>query len=117
MRTANRLMNERSLAGGSSRGRCGADARASAVRYGFVWRARPVARVRYCNPLMPTRARASGHGTVNFPGHALHGAKVDIVRKVPGGDVIVRMRENHDGTYDARALARVRADRVQLEHS
>jgi hypothetical protein len=52
------------------------------------------------------RTRVRGRGTIDRPGHELHGAKVDVLQNAPGGDVIVGVRETR-GSYDVGALARV----------
>lgn len=47
--------------------------------------------------MSPARTKVLGRGTIDNPGHPLHGAKVDLLNYAAGGDAIVRVREEHPG--------------------
>lgn len=62
---------------------------------------------------MVTRTRIRGKGTIDFPGHPLHGVRVFIVGTAPDGQLIVKTRT--PGAETIGVLARVPPERVVIE--
>lgn len=62
---------------------------------------------------MGTRTRIRGKGTVDWPGHDLHGVRVFVLQRLPNGEMIVKTRT--PGADTIGVLRKVPADRVKLE--
>lgn len=61
-----------------------------------------------------TRTRIRGRGTVDWPDHELHGAKVDLISKAPDNKLVLRVQEAQ-GSYERGARILLPTERFKRD--